>query len=229
MVLVLLASCQYVLAREGDCPTLPDEATLESLISGTFNRDDRPDVRVRDLKYVCLVSGMFKGTFRRLSVVVSYDCSRSSLCPSTSLVSQFDFTCNSGNVWGDDVLGTSEFSRSDIADADLTTPNHTNCSYCVAPNHPLVEDISQPYDNMTHCFGIQSNLVIQNLTECMYTYTSCACLTACDASCNHGDMRCFDYTSDECCSFYDPHDNDKCLNECPPDRLITENFDCTGT
>ena len=41
-------------------------------------------------------------------------------------------------------------------------------------------------------------------------------------------MRCFDYTSDECCSFYDPHDNDKCLNECPPDRLITENFDCAG-
>ena len=155
--LVLLASCQYkyVLARDGDCPTLPDEATLESLISDTFVGGDSPDVRVSDFKYVCLVSGMFKGTFRRLSVVVSYNCSRSSLCPSTSLVSQFDFTCNSGNVWGDDVLGTSEFSRGDVADADLTTPNRTNCSFCVAPNHLLIDFIRLPYDMMTHCFGIQ--------------------------------------------------------------------------
>ena len=168
--LVLLASCQYILARDGDCPTLPDEATLESLISSTFVGGDSPDVHVSDFKYVCLVSGMFKGTFRRLSVVVSYNCSRSSLCPSTSLVSQFDFTCNSGNVWGDEVLGTSEFSRSDVADADLTTLIRTNCSYCVAPDHPQAEQIPLPYDNMTHCFGMQSKFVIilyTNLkTEC---------------------------------------------------------------
>ena len=164
--LVLLASCQYiyVLARDGDCPTLPDEATLESLISGTFvGGGDGPDVRVRDFKYVCLVSGMFKATFRRLSVVVSYDCSRSSLCPSTSPVSQFDFTCNSGNVWRDDVLGTTEFSRRDVADADLTTLIRTNCSYCVAPDHPQVEQIPLPYDMRTHCFGMQSKFVIQTL------------------------------------------------------------------
>ena len=165
--LVLLASCQYilyVLAQDGDCPTLPDEATLESLISKTFVGGDSPDIRVLDFKYVCLVSGMFKGTFRRLSVVVSYDCSRSSLCPSTSLVSQFDFTCKRTKTkWVDDVLGTPVHSRRNVADAELTTPNRTNCSYCVAPDHPEVEDIPLPYDMRTHCFGMQSKFVIQTL------------------------------------------------------------------
>ena len=52
--------------------------------------------------------------------------------------------------------------------------------------------------------------------------------TACNAQCNQGDMRCFGPDPDECCSFYDPHDKDKCLNECPPDRLITGNMDCAG-
>ena len=53
-------------------------------------------------------------------------------------------------------------------------------------------------------------------------------ITACNAQCNHGDMRCFGPDPDECCSFYDPHDNSKCLNECPPETMVTDNFDCAG-
>ena len=155
-IVSLLVSSQYALA---DCPTLPDAATLEKLIRGTFVGGDSPVVLVRDFNYVCLVSGMFRGTFRKLSVVVSYDCSRSSLCPSTSLVSQFDFTCNSAGEWDDDVLGTAEFSRRNVADADLTTPNRTNCSFCVAPDHPLIEGIPLSYDMITHCFGMSRSII----------------------------------------------------------------------
>ena len=53
--------------------------------------------------------------------------------------------------------------------------------------------------------------------------------TACDAECNRGNMRCSGPGSDECCSFYDPHDNDTCLNECPLERIITQDFNCAGT
>ena len=52
--------------------------------------------------------------------------------------------------------------------------------------------------------------------------------SACSEHCNQDNMRCFGHTPEECCNFYDPHDNDKCLDECPPERLITENFYCTG-
>ena len=53
--------------------------------------------------------------------------------------------------------------------------------------------------------------------------------TACNAEClGQGDMRCFGPDRDECCSFYDPHDGGKCLNECGSERMITEIFDCAG-
>ena len=41
-------------------------------------------------------------------------------------------------------------------------------------------------------------------------------------------MRCFGPDPDECCSFYDPHDGGKCLNECSSERMITDIFDCAG-
>ena len=154
---VLLVSSQSALAQFGNCATLPDTTTLETLIQGTFaagdSLTDPPDVVVRDFNYVCLVSGAFRDTFRKLSVVVSYDCSGRTLCTSASPVSQFDFTCSAEDVWEDDVLGTSEFSRRDIADASMTTPNRTNCSICAAPFHPQIASISLPYDMITHCFG----------------------------------------------------------------------------
>ena len=41
-------------------------------------------------------------------------------------------------------------------------------------------------------------------------------------------MRCFGPDPDECCSFYDPHNGGKCLNECSSARMITDIFDCAG-
>ena len=158
VAIVLLVSSQYAHAQTfGDCRSLPDAAALEELIRLTFRVGDSPPsglvINVQDFNYVCLVSGMFRGTYRKLSVVVSYDCTGSTLCPSASPVSQFDFTCNSAEMWDDEVLGTSEFSRTDVANADLTTPNRTNCSICISPNHPSQPGIPLPYDMITHCIG----------------------------------------------------------------------------
>ena len=41
-------------------------------------------------------------------------------------------------------------------------------------------------------------------------------------------MRCFGTNDDECCNFYHPNDNDRCLNECPADTRPNDNLDCRG-
>ena len=164
--LAALVSNQYAQSQLDNCPTLPDPTILENLIRNSIAGSEGSSppaslaVNVRKFNYVCLVSGVFRDTFKRLSVVVSYDCSGSTLCPSASPVSQFDFTCNSEGLWEDDIFGTSDFSRRDTADASLTTPSRTNCSFCIAPSHPVltfVAGISLPYDETTHCIGMYFN------------------------------------------------------------------------
>ena len=170
--ILLLAPTQYALAQEGDCPALPDEATLESLISSNFyvyTSVNRPNVRIHDFNYVCLASGKFRNTFRGLSVVVSYDCWGSQLCPSASPVSQFDFTCTSNGMWSDIVFSTREYSRRDVADADLTTRNRSNCSFCVAPYHHTV-NIPLSYDTITHCIGMLAHQHIVILSRSRINY-----------------------------------------------------------
>ena len=88
---------------------------------------------------------------------MSYDCSGTILCLSASPVSQFDLSCTLDGMWGDDVLRTSEFSRRDVADADLITPTRSNCSLCVAPDHPGVVSVPHPYDTITHCVGMSAH------------------------------------------------------------------------
>ena len=50
---------------------------------------------------------------------------------------------------------------------------------------------------------------------------------ACPASCDMGARRCFGNQAEDCCHFYDPA-NDKCLTQCPSDRIVTDDFDCAG-
>ena len=47
------------------------------------------------------------------------------------------------------------------------------------------------------------------------------------AECNVGAMKCFGTGVDRCCNFYNPSDG-RCLQECQADRLVTDDFDCTG-
>ena len=70
VAIVLLLFSQNASTLRGDCPTLPNSTTLESLIGGTFRGGDSPIITVRKFNSVCLVSGMFTDTFRMLSVVV---------------------------------------------------------------------------------------------------------------------------------------------------------------
>ena len=46
----------------------------------------------------------------------------------SNTVSQFDFSCNSEDNWED---GVNQHFHRDVADADLATPNRTECLFCV--------------------------------------------------------------------------------------------------
>ena len=50
---------------------------------------------------------------------------------------------------------------------------------------------------------------------------------ACADECNIGAMKCFGTGVNRCCNFYNPSDG-RCLLECQADRLVTDDFDCTG-
>ena len=158
----MLSSSQNALAEFGSCTSLPDERTLQSLITTSitagFTFIVPPMITITNINYVCLVSETFSGTYRILSVVVEYECSGLFLCPSVMPLSQYDFSCNSSGMWED---GLNQHFHRDVADADLTTPNRTECSFCVAPNHPLLAAIALPYDNVTHCVGMSVCNTIQ--------------------------------------------------------------------
>ena len=116
-------------------------------------------ITIRNINYVCLVSGTFSGTYKILSVVVEYTCAGFLVCPSVMPLSQYDFSCNSSGMWED---GLNQHFHRDVADAGLTTPNRTECSFCVAPDHPLLAAIPLPYDDVTHCVGMSvCNTIIQ--------------------------------------------------------------------
>ena len=151
---LMLASRHHAFAQFSNCTALPDTATLETLIGSSFTGDvvfiTPPTIAIEQLNYVCLVPGTVTGTYTMFSVVVSYECG-GPLCPSDTPVSQFDFSCNSGGIWED---GLNQNFHREVADADLTTPNNTECLFCVAPDHPLLVTIDLPYNEPTHCVGM---------------------------------------------------------------------------
>ena len=210
---------------QGDCSDLPSNSVLEGLIATNFKENDAstpPTITVNEVNYVCLMSGMFRDTFRGFSAVIRYDCVGIQ-CPQSN-VSQFEFSCDNTGEWTDSVLGSTENLRTDVADASLTSPNRTDCSFCFSPTHTILTDnpgLISTYDNINHCLGM---LHVAGI----YLDNNVKFSSACDAACNEGDMKCFDFGSDSCCNFYDPLDNGRCLRECPPDRDTNNNFECTG-
>lgn len=155
ILLLVCWSVKNANSQVEDCTDFPSDSALESLISNTFSQSDSstPTITVVEVNYVCLSSGIFRGTYSGFSAVVLYECTDSQ-CPNSN-VSQFDFSCHNGE-WMNDVLGTSENARTDVADANLTSPNRTDCSICLSPTHAALRNASQLlsiYDNFNHCLS----------------------------------------------------------------------------
>ena len=70
------------------------------------------------------------------------------------------------------------------------------------------------------------------IVTCMALYnrhTEHTIFAGCREECNKGDMKCYGIglTANQCCNFYDPT-NGQCLDECPSDKKVADNFDCVG-
>ena len=158
-LLTLLLVCCSVHIGSSQCEKLPSNTVLEGLISSTFQGGDAsisPNITVLEVNYVCLASGSVRGSFNGFSAVVLYRCV-GERCPASS-VSQFEFSCDSTErKWINFVDGSTENLRTDVADANLTSPNRTDCSICFSPTHilanQLTPDMMSKYDNINHCLG----------------------------------------------------------------------------
>ena len=160
-VVVLLSFNQYTtLAHRVDCP-LPDVSVLEALMVQSLTPfvESVPTIRINNVTYVCLQSGMFKDTYRGMSFLAEYECTGSPNCPSER--SQFVFSCTSQGTWStsiEGISGSEDFSFIPNPVADFTTPLRTDCSICICPG--LLKEISSPAvsDEATHCVGMYQQL-----------------------------------------------------------------------
>ena len=146
----------HAVAQTDDC-SLPDTSTIERLIAEAFLTADYPTpatIRIVNMSYVCQMSGMFRDTYRGISLLVKYECSGSGSCPVEGVVekSQFDFSCPNG-AWIAQVEGTVDFIITQTPNSTFDTPLRTECSFCINPLQ--LESFASPLvsDELTHCLG----------------------------------------------------------------------------
>ena len=153
---VVLASARNAAAQTDDC-SLPDTSTIERLIADAFLTADNPTpatIRIVNISYVCQMSGMFRDTYRGISLLAKYECGGSGSCPVEGVVekSQFDFSCLNG-VWIAQVVGSADFLFTRTPNSTFDTPLRTDCSLCISPRQ--LESLESPLvsDDLTHCVG----------------------------------------------------------------------------
>ena len=159
-------------ASQAECRFLPNQTTLEDLMSNTFRVGENPtppNITLLELNYVCLASGTIRNTLTGVSFVARYECV--GRCPGGTastpeeFLSQFDLACGpTDDTWTDSVRGTRGFSRRDVADATLTSPNRTDCGFCFSPDHPQAASpvVIPRYDSIAHCVCKSDDVLFYN-------------------------------------------------------------------
>ena len=115
-----------------------------------------PTIRIVNMSYVCQMSGMFRDTYRGISLLAKYECGGSPLCPvpveGVVEKSQFDFACSNGK-WVAGVIVGPQFALTENPNSTFDTPLRTDCSFCISP--PELESLGSTLvsDELTHCVG----------------------------------------------------------------------------
>ena len=106
------------------------------------------------MSYVCQTSGMFRDTYRGISLLAKYECSGSGSCPVEGVVekSQFDFSCSNG-LWIAQIAGSADYIFTQTPTSTFDTPLRTDCSFCISPLE--LDSLGSPLvsDELTHCLG----------------------------------------------------------------------------
>ena len=114
-------------AQDTECDTLPSNSTvwinLETLLVGEGGEDPSIDPNLLTVMYTCMAQGMTMGSYREVSVIVTYN-----NVPNSPQSRQFDLECvSSGENLGWQSIGGS-FDSAPSGFETLET--RTNCSRC---------------------------------------------------------------------------------------------------
>ena len=190
-MVVILFSNELIITNAQECDTLPSDSTLEnnlqSLLISEAGEDPSINPNLLSVMYTCMAQGMTMGSYRDVSVIVTYNNVANSLQSR-----QFDFECVSG---GGGTLGWQSIGGSlDSAPSGFETfETRTNCSQCR-------RNANNDYDcvGKGHCVLSPPNYnVYINLFSI--------------ADCNIGLMRCTGTGSDDCCPLFDNGSVLKCV------------------
>ena len=167
---VVLVSARNAAAQTDDC-SFPDTSTIEGLIADVFLTADNPtpaSITIVNISYVCQMSGMFRDTYRGISLLAKYECGGSGNCPVEGVVekSQFDFSCLNG-VWIAQVQGSADFIFTRTPNSTFDTPLRTDCSFCINPLQLELQGSSLMSDELTHCVG-KHHLFKCHIQQCNY-------------------------------------------------------------
>ena len=131
LLLLLVATVLYSVSEAVDCPTLPDNTTVENafkvLLASQGGEGDPSNVFIQDgLYYTCQAQGTTNGTYQEVAVILTYTTSTDS----TTQIGQIAMDCvGSGNNIGWDARGNSLRELSSSVDY-MNIPLFTNCSSC---------------------------------------------------------------------------------------------------
>ena len=131
LLLLLVATVLYSVSEALDCPTLPDNTTVENafktLLATQGGEGDPANVFIQNGPYyTCQAQGTTMGTYQEVAVILTYT---TSIDPTTQ-IGQFAMDCvGSGNNVGWDGRSNSLKELSSSVDY-MNIPLFTNCSSC---------------------------------------------------------------------------------------------------
>ena len=107
-------------------------------------------VQVHASNIVCLTGGRDRYMYTGVSVVVNYTCSGAAdpACNGNPILSQFDFGCVTGSLWGASVGGSADSIITTPPTGSLSTTLRTDCGLCLSPARFGFGAVT---DNDQHC------------------------------------------------------------------------------
>ena len=126
-VLVILFLYEVITTNAQECDTLPSnsiiKSNLQSLLVGEEGDNPSIDPNLLTVMYTCMAQGMTMGSYREVSVIVTYNNVANS--PQSR---QFDLQCVSsgGNLGWQGISGSLDAAPSGFASLET----RTNCSLC---------------------------------------------------------------------------------------------------
>jgi len=164
MLFLVLSACLVLIVNGQTSPQCPliegselgsfDAPVADGLVSLTYRGGDGggaqlPRVQIFEYNVVCLTTGTTRDTYQSVSVVVNYTCIGIS-CEGITLLSQFEFGCETGPQWSPSLFGSTDGIRTTPADGNLSTPLRTDCGLCASPQRFPSLMIT---NNENHCGG----------------------------------------------------------------------------